>query len=223
MAGVVLFGLGKIAEVVHALLTEAGVTVAGFTVDAAHLPAGTFHGLPAVAFEEVERHFAPDSHTMLVAIGYHDLNRVRAARCAAAKAKGYRLASFVSDAAHVVKGTRIGENCVVMPGAALQPHAVLGDDVFVWHNTVIGHHAVIGDHGWLASNATVSSATTLAPRCFVGVNAAIGHGIALGEACIIGAGAVVTGSHPDGTVLIEAATPRFRLDSERFARFTKMT
>ena len=223
IAGIVLFGLGKIAEVVLDLLHEAGREVAGFTVDAAHLPGSSAHGLPAVPFDEVERAFPPERHTMLVAIGYHDLNRLRATRCAAARAKGYRLASFVSEAAHVPPGCRIGENCVVMPGAALQPRAEIGDDVFVWHNVVVGHHAVIGDHGWLASNCTISSTTRLGERCFVGVNAAIGHGIAIGEGALVGAGAVVTADQPDNAVLIAPSTPRFRLDSERFVRITRMT
>jgi sugar O-acyltransferase (sialic acid O-acetyltransferase NeuD family) len=223
MTGIVLFGLGKIAEVLLDLLRDEGQQVAGFTVDAAHLPGPAAHGLPAVAFEEVQARFPPDRHAMLVAIGYHDLNRLRAARCAAAEAKGYRLASFVSASARVPRGTHLGGNCVVMPGAVLQPRAALGEDVFVWHNAVVGHHAVIGDHGWLASNCTISSATSLGPRCFVGVNAAVGHNLRIGEAAVVGAGAVVTASQPDGAVLIAPPSPRYRLDSERFMRITRMS
>lgn len=223
MDDIVLFGVGKIAEVLRALLRDAGIPVAGFTVDYPHLPGPVAYGLPVAPFETVEQAFPPDRHRILVAVGYQDLNQFRAARCAAAKAKGYKLASFVSAAAHVPTGCQIGENCVVMPGAALQPRATLGDDVFVWDNAVVGHHAVIGNHSWLAANCTVSSASTLGPRCFVGVNAAIGHSISLGEAVLVGAGAVVTANQPEGAVLIVPATPRFRLNSEHFTRLTRMT
>lgn len=223
MASIVLFGLGKIAEVMHALLRDAGVPVAGFTVDAEHLRDDTVQGLPAVAFDRVETVFPPAHHRMLVAIGYHDLNRVRAARCAAAKEKGYVLASHISPGACVPAGSVIGENSVVMPGAALQPCAVIGNDVFIWHNAVIGHHATVGDHGWIAANCTISSGTMIGPRCFIGVNAAVGHGIAIGEGAVVGAGAIVTTSQPDNAVLIEPPTPRFRLDSERFVRITRMS
>jgi sugar O-acyltransferase (sialic acid O-acetyltransferase NeuD family) len=223
MASIVLFGLGKIAEVMHALLQDAGVPIAGFTVDAKHLPGDSAHGLPVVAFEEVEHAFPPSRHHMFVAIGYHDLNRVRASRCAAAKAKGFVLASHICPGAHVPRGTRIGENCVIMPGAALQPCAILGDDVFVWHNAVVGHHSAVGNHSWIAANCTISSGATIGPRCFIGVNAAVAHEVGIGEGAVIGAGAIVVADQPDGAVLVAPPTPRFRLDSERFMRITRMS
>ena len=223
MTQIVLFGIGKIAEVVFSFLADdPSVTVSGFTCDRAFRKADTFHGLPVAAFDEVETVFDPASHAMIVAIGYHDLNRLRAARCAEARAKGYRLASWVSPAAHVPSSCRIGENCLVMPGASLQPHASIGDDVFVWNNAVVGHHASVAAHGWIASNATLSSEVRMESFCFVGVNAAIGHNLSVGEANLIGAGAILTRDTPPSSVYIAAETPRFRLDSDRFMRIARL-
>ena len=219
-----MFGLGKIGEAVASLIEEAGgPSILGYCCDRAHLPASaTWRGRPVLAFDEIEAAFPPSRCQMLVAIGYHDLNRLREARCAAARAKGYRLASWVSPAAHVPASARMGDNCVVMPGAMLQPFSTLEDGVFVWHGAVVGHHATIGAQSWLASNCTISSTARLGARCFVGVNAAIGHELEVGADTLIGAQAVITRSTESGGVYITPETPRFRLDSARFRRIARI-
>jgi sugar O-acyltransferase (sialic acid O-acetyltransferase NeuD family) len=224
MTKLVIFGAGKIAEVVQALLSDdPDYSVAGFTCDREFMIGSEKQGLPVVPFEEVESVFPPGSFAMLVAIGYQDVNTVRAARCEQARAKGYRLISWVSPRAHVPKGCVIGANCIVMDGASLQPQARLGDDVFVWNGAVVGHHATIGDHCWLASNCTISSTVVAEPFCFFGVNAAIGHGITIGARNIIGATTVITRStEPDG-VYITPDTVRFRLDSRRFLKISRIS
>jgi sugar O-acyltransferase (sialic acid O-acetyltransferase NeuD family) len=223
MTRIVLFGAGKIADALFAMLAQdPAMEVVGFTVDRAFLPGSEMHGRKVVAFEDVAQAFPPEGHAMLVAIGYQGLNKVRGERCARAKAKGYRLASWVSPAAHVPPGCIVSENCVVMPGAALQPYARLEDDVFVWHNVVVGHHATIGAHGWLASNCTISSTAVLGPYCFVGVNAAIGHNLTIGGNSLIGAGAVITRSTEPNGVYIVGDTPRYRVDADRFMRIARM-
>jgi sugar O-acyltransferase (sialic acid O-acetyltransferase NeuD family) len=223
MSKIVVFGAGKIAEVFHAsALNDPELSIAGFTCDRAFVTGQTLHGLPLVPFDEVESVFPPSDFSMFVAIGYHELNSVRAERCRQAQGRGFRLASFVSPRAYVPQSCKLGANCCIMDGASLQPYVRLGDDVFVWNGAVVGHHATIGDHCWLASNCTISSTVTLEPNCFVGVNAAIGHAITVGARSIIGASTVITRSTaPDG-VYIARDTERFRLSSQRFMRISRM-
>jgi sugar O-acyltransferase (sialic acid O-acetyltransferase NeuD family) len=223
MTKIVVFGVGKIAEVVQALLRDdPHYSVAGFTCDREFMTCGEKYGLPVVPFEEVESAFPPATFAMVVAIGYQDANTVRAARCSQAREKGYHLITWISPSANVPKGCAIGANCIVMAGASLQPEARLGDNVFVWNGAVVGHHTLIGDHCWLASNCTISSTVIVEPFCFFGVNAAIGHDITIGARNIIGAAAVITRSTaPDG-VYIARDTDRFKLDSQHFLKISRM-
>ena len=223
MTRIVIFGAGKIADVLHTyILGDSNLEIAGFTCDRAFMTGSKFRGLPLVAFEEVEAAFPPAAFSMFVAIGYQDLNRVRANRCEKAQAKGYRLISWVSPRALVAKGCTIGANCAVLEGATLQPHARLGNDVFVWNGAVVGHHATIGDHCWLPSNCTISSTVVIEPFCFLGVNSVIGHGITIGARSIIGAQAVITHSTaPDGVYALPD-TERLRLGSGRFVKIARM-
>ena len=223
MTKIVVFGAGKIADVVHASMAgDPKIEIAGFTCDPAFVTEKTKHGLPVVPFDAVERMFPSGDFAMFVAVGYHELNRLRAERCAAARAKGYRLVSWVSPRVSLDPSVTIGENCLVLEGASVQPFATLGDGVFVWSGAVVAHHANVGDYCWLASNSTVSSTTVLGPNCFLGVNVAIGHGLEIGARCIFGAGAVATrDTAPDG-VYIAGDTERFRLDSAHFLKFAKL-
>jgi sugar O-acyltransferase (sialic acid O-acetyltransferase NeuD family) len=223
MTQIVIFGNGKIADVVHSSIGDSPeVSVAGFTCERAYIDRPRFHDLPVVPFEDVETAFPPARFAMLVAVGYQAVNSLRSERCEQARTKGYRLASWISPHAHAPKDCTVGANCFVMEGASLQPYCRLGDDVFVWSGAVVGHHASIGDHAWLASNCTVSSTARIGPHCFIGVNAAIGHGISIGARSIIGAGAIITHDTADDGVYVVPDTARFRLDSRRFGKITRL-
>lgn len=223
MTPIVVFGAGKIAEVFHALVaSDPNLSIRAFTCDRAYVTGPKFCGIPLVPFEEIEAAYPPTDHAMFVAIGYQDLNAVRAERCRQARAKGYKLVSWVGPRGDVPNGCMIGENCFVMDGGSLQPYARLGDDVFVWSGAIVGHHASIGDHCWLASNSTISSTAKIEPFCFFGVNAAVGHAVTVGSRCLVGASTVIThNAAPDG-VYIVPDTERYRLDSRRFMNIARM-
>jgi sugar O-acyltransferase (sialic acid O-acetyltransferase NeuD family) len=225
MADIVIYGTGKIAEVIYRYVAFDGAfNVVAFTCDAAWMPASkTFHDKPIVAFEEVERHYPPARHGMLIAIGYHALNGVRAGKFAVAKAKGYRLESYVSSRAFAGDWLQIGENCIILDNVGIEPGTRLGNGVALWSGAVIGHHSTVGDHCWLAAESAVGGNATMGERCFVGLGASIGHDVTLGADCLLGAGARVSKSAGSGSVFIGRDTELFRLDSKNFMRISKMS
>jgi sugar O-acyltransferase (sialic acid O-acetyltransferase NeuD family) len=220
MRKLVIFGIGKIGQVVYPhFAQDSDYTVAGFTVERQYVPPeGQYDGLTVVAFEEVQRHFPPQNHDMFIGIGYHNLNRARANLCAAAKAKGYQLASYLSSANRHVARAQMGENCFVMSGEPLQPQSRIGNNCFVWTNALVGHHAQAGDHCWITSGVVIGGNSRVGDGCFLGLNATIGHEISVGAYSIIGAGALVVKDAPEKTVCIAAETPRFRLNSDQFLK-----
>lgn len=224
MRKLVIFGIGKIGQVAYPhFRDDSDYQVVGFTADKAYLPqGGAYDGLPVIAFDEVEEYFPPQSHDLFIAIGYHDLNRVRAARCAAAKGKGYRLASYISSANRHVQKNQLGENCFVMAGEPIQPQAHIGNGCFLWTNALVGHHSRVGDYCWITSGAVIGGNSRIGSHCFLGLGSTIGHEISIGSYSIIGAGAVVVKASPEKSVYIAAETPRFRLNSEQFIKMTAL-
>lgn len=221
---IVMFGAGKVADVVYHHIKHAGThNVIAFTTDAEHVPDdGTFHGKPIVPFESVETRYPADRYGMLVAIGYHGLNEVRRTRYEAAKAKGYELVSYVSPRAGVGNWLRMGDNCIILDNATIEPGVTLGNDVVVWSNALIGHHSVIEDHCWIAGQAVFGGTAHLGESSFVGLGAIVGHEVELGSRTMLGAGVLATKCADSKSVFIAKNTELFRLDSERFLKISKL-
>lgn len=224
MSKIVVFGTGKIADVAYLHLThDSPHEVVAFTVDGAYLDREEMFGLPVLPFETVHERYPPDEFRMFVAIGYHDLNRVRARKYEEARARGYELISYVSSRASNVADVEIGDNCFVLDGAVLQPCSRLGSNVFVWAGNHVGHHATVGDHCYVAGQVVISGGAVLEPYCFVGVNSTIGHEVTIGSESFIGAATLVTRSAPPKSVFVAPNTPKYRLDSDAFLKLTTMS
>ena len=203
MKPLVIYGLGQIAEVAHFYFTvDAGRSVVAFTVDQDYLTEPEFCGCPVVPFEAVEKRYPPTDYDFFVATGYAKLNRLRAEKCAAAKAKGYPLATYISSQATTWPGLKTGENCFILEDNTLQPFIEIGDNVFLWSGNHIGHHARIGSHTFIASHVVVSGGVEIGEYCFIGVNATLRDHIRIGHRCVIGASASVMSDLADNCVLI---------------------
>ncbi len=223
MSKVILFGAGKIADVAYFQLTnDSPHEVIAFTVDGEYIAQKEKWGVPIIAFENILNAYPPDEFKMLVAVGYQDLNRFRARKYEEAKVKGYELISYISSRASNFSRVEIGDNCMVLENAVLQPCSKLGNNVFFWNGNHLGHHARIEDHCYVAGQVVISGAAVIEPYCFLGVNATIGHEVTIGRESFIGAGTLVTKDATPKSVYIVADTPKFRLDSDWFLKLTKM-
>lgn len=211
MAKVVVFGTGSFAECVNFYLThDSPHEVVAFTVHRDRLGEETeFAGLPVVAFEDLNETHPPSGHDMFVAVGYAQVNRVRAAICAEAKAKGYALITYVSSKATTWGDTRIGENCFIFEDNTIQPFVTIGDGVVLWSGNHIGHDATIEDHCFIASHAVLSGHVRIGHHSFVGVNATFRDGITVAPHCVIGAGALIMKDTEEGAVHAVRGTEPF--------------
>jgi len=215
----VVFGDGDIAQLAHFYFsTESEYEVVAFTVDSVHLTDTTFCGLPVIAFEEISKRYDQDQYELFIALSYSKLNAVRKEKYLAAKAMGYRLASFISSRATVLNNGRIGENCFIFEDNTIQPFVTIGNNVTLWSGNHIGHHTTIKDHCFIASHVVVSGGVEIGEQCFIGVNATLRDHIKIGEKCVIGAGALLLAdAEPEG-IFIGTATKRSKVPSPKLRR-----
>ncbi len=198
----IIFGDSAFAEVAYELFThDSGYEVLAFCVDKAYLQKTELFGLPVLAFEEIETHFAPADCDMHVALVYNQLNRIRKAKFEAAKSKGYQLATYVSSRAFVWHNVVLGENCFIFEDNTLQPFVKIGDNVVLWSGNHIGHHSRVGSHCFVASHVVVSGFVDIGQSCFLGVNATLANNISVGADCLIGAGALLVKNLPKGSLI----------------------
>lgn len=197
---VVIFGAEKFASLAWYVLThDSPYQVAGFTVDAAWCPTAPLHGLPVVPFEQLERYFPPEEYALLIALGWKRCNRLRAAKYAESRARGYTLVSYVASRALVWPDLQAGENTLIYEGANVQPFARIGANTILRNACNIGHHAVIGEHAFLAAHSVVGGGATVGERCFLGLNSTVRDGVTVAPGCVVAAGALVTAdTEPDG-------------------------
>lgn len=221
MKPLILFGTGKIAEVLlYFFRHHSDREVVACTVDAPYMSGNEWRGLPVVPFDAISHEYPATQCDMFVALGYHDMNRLREKKCEEARALGYMLASYIHPDAGVPKDLVHGDNCFVMNQALIHPCVRLGNNVFVWSGAMVGHHSTIGDNCWLTSCANLSGSVSAGQNCFFAVNSTVGHNVTLGEACFLGANALVTKCADPETVFLAGSTSPFRLNSRQFLRMS---
>lgn len=214
--GLVIFGAGQIAEVMHYYLTvEGGRQVAAFAVDREYRTADEVLGVPVVDFEGIESRFPPSDYDMFVAVSFKQVNKLRMQKVAEAEAKGYALASHVSPRATVWNGFVAQPNTIIMEHNVIQPFVTVGRNVTMWSGNHIGHHTRIGDNCFIASQVVVSGDCDIGAGTFIGVNATLRDGIKIGVHSVIGAGALVLSDAPDEAVFIGTAAELKKIPSSR--------
>ena len=84
----VIFGTTDFGKMLRYYFEKyADVQIVAYTVDKAYLESDTYDGLPAVAYEEVEKAYPPTEYTMVIALGYKKMNQIRQQKFEDAKRK----------------------------------------------------------------------------------------------------------------------------------------
>jgi sugar O-acyltransferase (sialic acid O-acetyltransferase NeuD family) len=200
---IVIVGDGETAELAYEYFThDSPHEVVAFAVERAYRKKEELFGLPVVAFEEIEGHYPPGAHRAFVAVSYTKLNRVRARLCREARAKGYRLTSYVSSRAFVWHNAEIGDNCFIFENNVVQYAVKIGDNVVLWSGNHIGHQTVIKDNVFISSHVVVSGYCEVGENCFLGVNSSVANNVKIARDCLIGMGAVIHKDTEAGKVYV---------------------
>lgn len=210
---IIIFGTGGIAKIAHYyFMNDSEYEVIAFTVDSEFKESDTFCKLPVVPFEEVQGLYSPGDYQAFVALGYANMNELRAYKYSEVKSKGYKLVSYISSRCNIFTDEQIGENCFILEGNNIQPFVKIGNNVTLWSGNHIGHDSVIEDHCFVSTHAVISGNVNIGSHSFVGVNATIRNGINIAPKSLIGPGALVLNDTVgDGAYLQQRA----KLSSEK--------
>lgn len=189
MKPVVVFGTGGLAQVVAEYLDE---QVAAYTIDAKYIRTLSLKDKPIVSFEEVQLHYPPEKYDMLVVVTQQNRHRdLQDRKMKEAWEKGYATPHMIHYKAIVSESVSYGQNCIVCPGAIIEPFTTLGNGVIVRSGAYIGHHCHLGCCAYVAPRASMSGYVNVGSTAFIGNNATIRDRVTIGHHAVVGAGAVV--------------------------------
>jgi sugar O-acyltransferase (sialic acid O-acetyltransferase NeuD family) len=208
----VVFGGGKIAEVVMDELKERGYRIDAICVDSEYLDAVTVPGTSLVSLDDVTRIVPPVTHDAFIAVGYQNLNDFRKGKVSEFSSLGYQVVGLPT-----AENGR-SKNTMVARGSIVQSRATIGSNSFVWSGAVVGHHSTVGEDCWVSSGAIIAGNCKIGDSCFIGVGAVITNEVTIGARSIIGAGALVTRDVPPGSVLFPKPATPSGMNSDDFNR-----
>ena len=189
----VIVGTGTFAEFIYKHFQEkSNYDVVAFSVEEKFISRKTLLGKPVVPFENISAEYPPSEYSVFVAIGFRDMNRVRAYYVEKALEKGYKLANYISPSAEYFTDETLPGNCFIDDNVVVQPFVKLGKGVILWAGSIISHHTKIGNYVLLGPSVSVAGQCEIKDYAFLGANCVIAHNITIEEGTLVGAGSVIT-------------------------------
>ena len=221
MKNVILAGNATTADILNAYLArDDRYNVVGLTVDDDYVDQGNVSGFDtSIALSKLKDTYSPQDCAIIMAMGYDDLNKTRQSMFRRLKDMGYSIETYVHPDAHLYSKHPLGEGCVVLPSAVIEPHVKIGENTMIWSNTTLAHHCSVAANCWIASGAVISGQARIKDNCFIGVNATIVNDKTVEEYCIIGGGALITKDTKPSSVHLSRSGEELRFSSEEYVKF----
>jgi len=221
MKKIILAGNAISADILNSYLAQdKRYKVIGLTVDDAFIQKGGIQGLDSIALSRLKEISRPQDCSIIMAMGYNDINRSRESMFHRLKEMGYHIETYIHPDAKVYTEHQLGEGCVILPSAVIEPHVRVGANSMVWANTTLAHHSSIAENCWIASGAVISGQARVERNTFIGVSATIVNKVVVGEYCIIGAGALITKNTKASSVHLARSGEEHRFSSQDYIKFT---
>lgn len=223
MSSIVIFGIGRGATVATRYFRDDSPhEIVAYTVDDAYADRNEFMGRPVIPFSRIQKEISPEESQMFIMLGFQGLNSLRAEKFAAAKQKGYTMASYLSSKIMGCEKPKTGENCFILEGNVFNYDVTIGNNVVMWSGNHVGDLSVIEDNVFVSSHVVLSGEVTIGANSFLGVNASISNYVRVGARCYIGANTLIVQDTPPDSVYIAKGTPKLEnIDSLRFLQVIK--
>lgn len=194
--------------------------VMAFTVDKQCITESVLCGLPLISFDEIENHFSTKDHSMLIAVGYVQMNDIREGKYQEAKQKGYQFINYIHPSVVVHDELEFGENNIILDHASLHPYTKIGNGNFISSNSNIGHGCKLGNNNWINAGVSIGGETVIEDKVFLGINSAIGHGLVINTESFIGGNTLINRDTEMGSVYLASSGEKHRLSSKAFLKFS---
>ena len=217
---VVIVGNSIAAEVMHQLITNDNrYEVKAFASDSEYISVDTINGIPVVDIGNLSKKFDMSNVSLILAVGYRDLNKVRENLFNRLKSMGFTIETYVHPEAKLLSSIPVGEGSVIMPNAVIEPFVSIGTNTVVWSNCLIGHHSTLEKNCWIAASNVLAGEVTIKDNCFLGVGVVVSYKVTIQRNNIIGAGSLVSRCTKENEVYLSRSGEKHRFDSQNYAKY----
>ena len=218
MKKVIIFGVGENAQLLKYYLEndekyKNEYKVVAFTLDKDYIKEEIFMGLPLIPFEEIEKYYTPKDFYCFVAVGYRNMNELRARKLFQVKERGFKTMNYISSKACTYNDLEIGENNFIMDSQVIQPFVKIGNNNVFYGGGVISHHSIIGNNCFFGAGVVIAGGTTIKDNCFIGVNSIISGKVTIEYKTFVSAGGRISKNTKQKDVYITETSKRYKIDS----------
>ena len=218
MKKVIIFGVGENAQLLKYYLEndekyKDEYKVVAFTLDKDYIKEEIFMGLPLIPFEEIEKYYTPKDFYCFVAVGYKNMNELRAKKLFQVKEKGFKTMNYISSKACTYNDLEIGENNFIMDSQVIQPFVKIGNNNVFYGGGVISHHSTIGNNCFFGAGVVIAGGTIIKDNCFIGVNSIISGKVTIEYKTFVSAGGRISKNTKQKGVYITETSKRYKIDS----------
>lgn len=200
MDKVVIVGINEYSEYVYQCILKDGIAeVVAFSSLKDYMNKNDHCGLPVYPVEDLPLYLDMDECHVLPAIGYTKMNQRRENTYYLCKKLNYKIYTYVSSRAYVdCKLADIGEGCIIMPRAVVDPCTKLGVCNVINSGSGVGHNSFVGDFNWFSGNVSTAGDVTIGSRCFFGMNSLICNNVRIADETLISVCSYVTSDTKPG-------------------------
>jgi sugar O-acyltransferase (sialic acid O-acetyltransferase NeuD family) len=213
----IIFGTGGMARVLYSFVSRKHDVVAFTAHDNFVQPLEMLYGKPVIQWSKLSD-YCYCGETIMMAIGYHEMNDIRAKQFDELCRKGWSVGGYVHKKIIHHTDVEMSSTCVIYDNVAIHAGSTIGRNVFISSNVSIGHDCKIGDHAWINSGVTLAGGVEVGERCVLGINSCVAQGVKLGAETFVSANAVVTQNTEAGAVVVAEVGKVIAMDSRRFIR-----
>ncbi|MBE5889761.1 MAG: acetyltransferase [Lachnospiraceae bacterium] len=191
----IVIGANKFAEMLsHYVEYYNRKVCCGYSVEQEYIKSDEAFNKKLVPYEQLENLYPPDEFSVLLAIGYKNMNGLRERFYNELLSRGYEIESFIHPTVHFEIGTEIGNANIILENVNIGYRSKVGNCNIIWNGCNISHHAIIGNYNFFAASSVLAGEVHVKNNCFFGVNSAVRGATTIEDASLIGAGSYINKS-----------------------------
>lgn len=216
----IVFGNGGHARTIHGYFFDEEV-IKGFVVDDPFVDDQPIIGSTTVyPLSKINDHFPPDEYSILVALGFRDLNEFRMRKSIELRGLGYDFVGFIDKSVRTPGRFNVQSNTIILGNSDIHDGVNIGEGVFISSGAVLGHDSVLGDYSWVGSGTILAGSVQIGVCSVLGMNVSVKQNASLAHHTLVSPNTFVNMNTDPYCSVVSTSGKIIQVDSRKLHRFS---